>query len=204
MKVFKSIISFLTVSGLFVVSHAKKDDEDAVARALRDMQAGMAGLKEASNNPAMLAQLMRDLQDPQLMAEAKKMMESPAFQKQMKEMTNDKAFQESIKKSVEMMNDPAQAAAMEAKMEHMMKVGNEALKAQAGNLMEEAMAAMNNPEVMAEVAKMVKDPGFQQQLAEMAKDPQFKSYIDAMKEMSKDPEKKRQMEALGNKMKGEL
>jgi hypothetical protein len=68
MKVFKSIISILTVSGLFVVSHAKKDEEDVVARALRDMQAGMAGLKEASNNPAMLAQLMRDLQVSVLIA----------------------------------------------------------------------------------------------------------------------------------------
>merc|ERR1719445_1712773 len=147
---------------------------------------------------------MRDLQDPELMAEAKKMMDSPAFQKQMKDMANDKAFQGSIKKSVEMMNDPAQAAAMEAKIEHMMKVGNEALKNQAGNLMEEAMAAMNNPEVMAEVAKMVKDPNFQKQLADLAKDPQFQSYIDAMKDMAKDPEKKRQMEMLGNKMKSEL
>ena len=138
------------------------------------------------------------------MAEAKKMMDNPAFQKQMKEMANDKAFSESIKKSVEMMKDPAQAAAMEAKMEHMMKVGNDALKNQAGNMMEEAMAAMNNPEVMAEVAKMVKDPSFQQQLAEMAKDPQFKSYIDAMKDMANDPAKKRQMEMLGNALKSEL
>ena len=40
----------------------KKDDEEATARAIRDMQAGMAGLQEVSNNPAMLAQLMRDLQ----------------------------------------------------------------------------------------------------------------------------------------------
>ena len=32
-----------------------------MAQAMRDMQAGMAGLKEAANNPAMLAQLMRDL-----------------------------------------------------------------------------------------------------------------------------------------------
>lgn len=141
-------------------------------------------------------------QDPDLMAEAKKMMENPAFQKQMKEMSGDKAFQDSIKKSVEMMKDPARAAEMEAKMEHMMKVGNQQLKDKAGNLMEDAMAAMNNPEVMAEVAKMVKDPNFQQQLADMAKDPQFKSYIDAMKDMANDPAKKRQMEAIAQKMMG--
>ena len=138
------------------------------------------------------------------MAEAKKMMDNPAFQKQMKQMGNDKAFQESIKQSMEMMNDPAQAAAMEAKMEHMMKVGNEQLKNQAGNMMDEAMKAMNNPQVMAEVAKMVKDPSFQSQLAEMAKDPQFKSYIDAMKDMANDPQKKKHMEKLGNMMKAEL
>eukprot|EP00536_Pseudo-nitzschia_multiseries_P003005 jgi/Psemu1/236260/estExt_Genewise1.C_430018 len=164
----------------------------------------MAGLKEASQNPAMLAQLMRDLQDPDLMAEAKKMMESPAFQKQMKEMSNDKAFQDSIKKSVEMMKNPATAAEMEAKMEHMLKRGNEQLKANAGSMMDEAMAAMNNPDVMAEVAKMVKDPNFQQQLQQMASDPQFKSYIDAMKDMANNPEKKKQMEMLANKMRSEL
>jgi len=37
---------------------AKKEDEDS---ALRDLQIGMTGLKEAANNPALLAQLMRDL-----------------------------------------------------------------------------------------------------------------------------------------------
>jgi hypothetical protein len=43
------------------VSLAKKDDEE-YSQAQRDLQTGMAGLKEASNNPALLAQLMRDLQ----------------------------------------------------------------------------------------------------------------------------------------------
>lgn len=138
------------------------------------------------------------------MAEAKKMMENPAFQKQMKEMANDKTFQESIKKSVEMMADPAQAAAMEAKMEHMMKVGANQLKQQAGNMMDEAMMAMNNPDVMAQVAKMVKDPNFQKQMADMAKDPQFQSYIEAMKDMANNPAKKAQMEALTRKMQAEL
>ena len=138
------------------------------------------------------------------MAEAKKMMESPGFQKQMKEMANNKDFKDSIQKSMEMMADPGQAAAMEAKMEHMMKVGNQQLKNQAGNLMDEAMNAMNNPEVMAQVAKMVKDPNFQQQLAGMAKDPQFASYLEAMKDMANDPAKKRQMEMLSKKMAAEL
>ena len=79
-----------------------------------------------------------------------------------------------------MMKDPARAAEAEAKYEHMMKVGNKELKEGAANVMEDAMAAMANPEVMAEMAKMIKDPSFQQQLADMAKDPSFKNYVDAV------------------------
>ena len=60
---FRSLFSlFLALSSLFAITAAKKQDEDVTAQALRDMQAGMAGLKEAASNPAMLAQLMRDLQ----------------------------------------------------------------------------------------------------------------------------------------------
>ena len=50
MKLFQTIINItLIVSSLFVLSRAK-DDEDVTAQAIRDMQAGMAGLKEASKN----------------------------------------------------------------------------------------------------------------------------------------------------------
>jgi hypothetical protein len=42
------------------------------------------------------------------------------------------------------------------------------------------MAAMGNPEVMAEMTKMMKDPSFQAQLAAMAKDPSFKNYVSAV------------------------
>lgn len=115
-----------------------------------------------------------------MMAEAKKMMDSPEFKKQMKNMGNSKEFQDSLKMTAEMMSDPAKAAEAEAKFEHMVKVGQGELKQAAGNVMEDAMAAMNDPSVMAEMAKMVKDPGFQQQLADMASDPTFKSYIDAV------------------------
>jgi tripartite-type tricarboxylate transporter receptor subunit TctC len=119
-------------------------------------------------------------QDPEMMAEAKKMMDSPEFQKQMKGMGNNKDVKDSFKKTADIMKDPAKAAEAEAKFEHMLKVGNNELKQAAGGVMEDAMAAMANPEVMAEMAKMVNDPGFQQQLADMATDPSFKSYIDAV------------------------
>ena len=158
-----------------------------------------------------------NFQDPEMMAEAKKMMDNPQFQKKMKEMGNTKDFKDATKKSLDMMNDPAKAAEMEAKYEHMMKVGNEQLKNAAGNVMEDAMAAMSNPEVMAEMTKMIKDPAFQeqlsamakdpnfqQQLAAMAKDPSFKSYIDAMQDMMKDPEKRARMEKIGDAMRANL
>lgn len=138
------------------------------------------------------------------MAEAKKMMDDPIYQKKMKEMSNTKEFKEGMKQSIDMLKDPAKAAAAEAKMEHMVKVGNEQIKQASRNVMDDAMAALENPEVMAEMAKMVKDPQFQQQLAEMAKDPSFKNYIDTMQEMMKDPVKKRQMELMADSMRSNL
>ena len=101
----------------------------------------------------------------------------------MKTLSQQKDFKDSVKKSMEMMKDPARAAEAEAKYEHMMKVGNKELKEGAANVMEDAMAAMANPEVMAEMAKMIKDPSFQQQLQEMAKDPSFKNYVDAVRSL---------------------
>jgi len=56
---FKSILSLLMMLVFVTSAVAKKEEED---QALRDLQIGMAGLKEASNNPALLAQLMRDMQ----------------------------------------------------------------------------------------------------------------------------------------------
>ena len=118
-------------------------------------------------------------------------MDSPEFQKQMKKLTGDKEFKETLKKSAEAMKDPSKAAELEARMEHMMKVGDQELKKAAGNVMEDAMAAMANPEVMAEMTKMIKDPAFQEQLAAMAKDPNFKLYMESVSETThnctKDP-----------------
>lgn len=78
------------------------------------------------------------------------------------------------------MKDPVQAAKLEAKMEHMQKVGESKLKEGAAAAMEEAMNAMNNPEVMADMAKMMSDPEFKAQLARMTKDPSFQNYVNAV------------------------
>jgi len=114
------------------------------------------------------------------MAEAKKMMDDPAYKKKMAEMTKDKAFQESLKNYAGAMKDPNAAAAQEAKMEHMLKVGEDQLKKHAGDQLKDAMAAMSNPEVMGEMQKMMKDPQFLAQIQAMTKDPNFKSYVDAV------------------------
>ena len=63
MQVLQSLIFlFVTLSCLVSVTYARREDEDASAQALKDLHTGMAGLKEATQNPALLAQLMRDLQ----------------------------------------------------------------------------------------------------------------------------------------------
>lgn len=56
----KSIFKFLFLLALVATGALAKGREDEEA-AMRDLQMGMAGLKEASSNPAVLAQLMRDL-----------------------------------------------------------------------------------------------------------------------------------------------
>lgn len=58
----RSLFSFLVLLVCFVAATKAKKDDDENAQAIRDMEIGLAGLKEAQNNPALLAQLMRDLQ----------------------------------------------------------------------------------------------------------------------------------------------
>merc|ERR1712232_1123026 len=113
-----------------------------------------------------------------------------------KKMSETKGFKESIKRTETMMKDPNKAAETEAKLEHMLKVGNDQLKKGAMSAMEEAMAAMANPEVLSEMSKMMKDPKFLAQITAMTKDPQFKSYVDAVQDMAADPEKKKKLQKM--------
>jgi hypothetical protein len=52
-----SIKTGLSIVAMLLAPSAFADDES-----LRDLQIGMQGLKEAAQNPALLAQLMQDLQ----------------------------------------------------------------------------------------------------------------------------------------------
>jgi len=47
-----------------------------------DIAMGIQGLQEAAQNPALLAQLQKDMADPEMMEAAKEMMESKEFKKQ--------------------------------------------------------------------------------------------------------------------------
>lgn len=115
------------------------------------------------------------------MEEAKKMMANPEFQKQMKKMQESKEFKDSLKKTKDILSDPNQAAKAEAKMEHMVKVGTEQLKKGAAASMEQAMDALDNPEVRAEMAKLIKDPSFKAQLENLKKNPEFQMYVEAVR-----------------------
>jgi uncharacterized membrane protein len=53
----KFVKAVLSLGALLIAPTVLADDE-----ALRDLQIGMQGLKEAANNPELLAQLMHDLQ----------------------------------------------------------------------------------------------------------------------------------------------
>jgi uncharacterized protein with von Willebrand factor type A (vWA) domain len=144
------------------------------------------------------------LQDPEMMAEAQKMMNNPDYKKKMAELQKDKEFQESLKKTQETLSDPNKAAAAEAKMEHMLKVGEQELKKNAGDQMREAMAAMSNPDVLNQMQEMLKDPNFMRQIQDMTKDPNFKSYVDAVQDMVKDPDVKAKLEKVGQQVKAAM
>jgi hypothetical protein len=66
-------------------------------------------------------------------------------------------------------------------MEHMLKRGEDELKKGSLNVMEEAMASMSDPAVVAEMSKMMHDPSFKDQLKAMTQDPKFKDYVDAVR-----------------------
>ena len=59
---FVALLVCLVVSFAVAKKKDKETNEEAAARAARDLQTGMANLKDATQNPAMLAQLMKDLQ----------------------------------------------------------------------------------------------------------------------------------------------
>jgi hypothetical protein len=140
------------------------------------------------------------------MAEAKKMMDNPAYQKKMKEMQNSKEFKDNMKQTVDMLKDPAKAAHAEAKFEHMVKVGEDQIKSNSKNVMEDAMASMANPEVMREMTNMLKDPSTMAELQKMLNDPSspLKNYMAAMEDMMSDPQKKKQMEMIAEAMKSQM
>ena len=138
------------------------------------------------------------------MKAAQEMMKDPAWQAQMKKLQNDKGFKESTKKVQDMMKDPGAQAQVEAKMEHMLKVGNDQLKQGAAAAMEQAMEAMKNPELMAEMAAMVKDPNFAKQFEQLKKDPNFQPYIEAMQDMVNDPNKKRKIQEMSDSIRASL
>jgi len=98
----KFIKSTFALSAFFFATTTYSQEAKEITpeqEAMMNMQMGMAGLNQASNDPVLLAQLMKDLQNPEMMAEAKKMMDSPSFQKQMKKLSETPDFKDNMKKS---------------------------------------------------------------------------------------------------------
>lgn len=57
-KIFMLVACFVA----FTDAKKKSEEEYPTEQAIKDLKFGMAGLQEAANNPAVLAQLMQDLQ----------------------------------------------------------------------------------------------------------------------------------------------
>jgi hypothetical protein len=62
MQLIKTLLVVLACLFAVVSMVDGKKNTEEEDQALKDLYTGMAGLKEASQNPALLAQLMRDLQ----------------------------------------------------------------------------------------------------------------------------------------------
>jgi len=154
--------------------------EDKEADAQYDIQTGLAGLKEATKDPTLLAQLIQDMQDPEMMAAAKEMMNGKEFKDNMKKLENSKEFKDALNTAKKSMDDPATQARVEAQLEHMIQRGQDTLKKNAEDTMKESFRAMEDPEVMAEAKKLMQDPVTLRELAKLAKSPQFKNYIEAV------------------------
>lgn len=63
------------------------------------------------------------------MAEAQKMMQSPEFQAQMRKMSESAAFKQAMNQTKEMLQNPEQVKAMEAKMKAAVEAGTKELEA---------------------------------------------------------------------------
>jgi|Transcript_23949 L-rhamnose mutarotase len=206
MKFVKSVLSVGAVLLSANVAFGKdyKRGDNKMKDAELDIQNAMAGMAQAGQDPAMLAQLMEDMKDPVLMREAQEMMNTPEFKKQMKKMQSSKEFKDASKKATDMMSDPGTAAKLTAKMEHMVQRGQDSLKKGAANSMKDAFDAFQDPDVMAEAAQMMRDPDFKKNMANMAKDPAFKNYIAAMQDMMQDPSMKSKIDELSNTFRSAL
>jgi len=123
-RIVKLSLSLSLLAGSTTALFNNKKKEEEKKKAMDDVQLGFAGIRQAQQDPAMMADLMKSMADPEIMAEAQKMMKDPAFQKQMKEMMGDKTIMQAAEKAkeafAELSADPAKMAAMTKQVEQMM------------------------------------------------------------------------------------
>ena len=55
--------------------------------------------------------------------------------------------------------------------------GNDQIKKKTMESLTDALGSLDDPETMAQAAKLMKDPNFVAQVQKMAKDPQFQNYL---------------------------
>ncbi|GMI06052.1 hypothetical protein TrRE_jg3848 [Triparma retinervis] len=193
------LLALLTPSSAGLFNKKKKEKKDA--EAANDVMLGMQGMQQAMNDPAALAQLMRDMQDPELMAEAKKMMESKEFKRQMRKLEKDPNFKKAMSQTAAAFEDPQTAGMLNAQASAMMREGSKQLDSM-GSDVQAALAQMEaNPAVMKEMQQLMGDP---EAMREVMNDPQVKAYMREVEEAMKDPEMRKKMEGVANQFKQQL
>ncbi len=182
-------------------SHLLCNTEDHQLTSALPRLTGMSGLQQAASDPAMLAQLMEDMADPEMMAEAQKMMNDPEFKRQMKKLEKSPEFKNAMKQAQAAMEDPQTAARMQASAEHMMRKGSAQLESMAGDVAKAMEVMENNPQVMKEMADLMKDP---EKLKQLMDDPQVRQYMEQTEKLMKDPAYREKMEAMATSFRGQL
>ncbi|KAG5190585.1 hypothetical protein JKP88DRAFT_232138, partial [Tribonema minus] len=176
----------------------KKEDEPKMPKGKDAVDLGMAGLGQLSRDPALMRQLMQDMNDPEIMAEVEKMTKDKKFQKEMNNLMNDDTFKNAMKEAADMINDPSTVNEINKMAGQYAQQMAKVQAAGGGNTMQQAMNMMGNPKMAAQLEQMMRDPKFQEQMKAMMDQPEFAAQVQqAAKEVEAlmaDPAKKAELE----------
>ena len=172
------ISSSLLSNALFGFRKKKKEQKEK-EKAQQNVFAGMQELSRTMQaGPDAVREAMAMLDDPEMKAEVDKMMKDPEFQREINRLQNDPRVIDSMQEIQAQMESqpggiqgvtrqaerdlasahvraPSGASAAEVGMAELQRIANNPAE------MKKTLDMLNDPEVQAEVQRMMKDPNFQ-------------------------------------------